>query len=80
MCKATHTFVCHFIAILRAGIAGRCDHLHERRLIIFLVNIALLHALTDLHRLVLRAQRHSHRKPRALADNLALPIDVVPIW
>ncbi len=77
--KTAHTFVSHLVSVFRAGIARRRDHLHQRRLIIFLIDIALLHALADLHRLILRAERHSHRKPRALPDDLALPVYIVPI-
>ena len=79
MCKTSHALVCHFIPVLWTCIARRRNHLHQRRLIILFINITLLHPLADLYGLILGAQRHTHRKPRALADNLALTVNVIPI-
>ena len=47
------------IFIWRTGRAGRGDHLHKRRFIIFLVDIAGRKTVGKMHRLIFRAERKS---------------------
>ena len=74
-----HASVGYFIFIDRAGIAGGRNHLHQRRFIIFLGNIALFQSLGHMHRNILRAQAQSHCQTKLLTDNRPFPINTFPI-
>ena len=68
------------IFIGRTGRAGRGDHLHKRRFIIFLVDIAGSKAVGKMHRLILRAERKSHCKTDPFAGDRALTVNTVTVF
>ena len=70
-----HTFIRNLIFIFRTGIAGRRDHLHQRRFIIFLIDIALFQPLGHMHRRIFRTQREPHRQPDPLSYDCPLPVN-----
>src|SRR5699024_7221470 len=60
MCQTALAYIADLIFILLAALARRGDDLHQRRLIIFLGNIARLHARGQMDRLVLRTEGQAH--------------------
>ena len=81
MRKAAHAGACHLVTVLGTGIARGRNYLHQRRLIILLVNITLLQPLCQVSRMlsVLRTQTHSHGKPDSLTDNCTVAVHTLPI-
>ena len=59
--------VCHLVVGVRAGVAGIFDDVNQRRLVIFIRNIACLHPGCQMHRLILRTKGKSHRQTESLA-------------
>ena len=76
MSHAAHAFIGHFITIFRTGIACGRNNLHQRRFIIFFIDIALRQSLCDMHRHVFRPQRKSHCKADALPDNRSFSVNI----
>ena len=68
------------IFIWRTGRAGRGDHLHQRRLIIFFVNVACLQPISQMNRFVFRTKRKSHGEADTLAGNRPFPINTVTVF
>ena len=80
MRHAAPTHISDNIFIGRTGRAGRGDHLHKRRFIIFLVDIAGRKAVGKMHRLILRAERKSMaRRILSLATG-ALTVNTVTVF
>ncbi len=78
---AAHAGAGDFIMVLRAGIAGRGDDLHQRRLIVFLIDIALFQSLCQMAGMlsVLRPQAHAHGQADALSDNGPVAVYALPV-
>src|SRR5699024_8808597 len=71
--------VADVVSLLLTGLAGRRDHLHGRRLIIFVGDIAGLSSRRKMDRLVLRAQGQSHGQPESLADDSPGSVHALPV-
>ena len=77
MRHTAHTVIRHIITVLRAGITGRRNDLHQRRLIVLLVDIALLKPLRQMHGLILRPQGKPHGETDPLTHNGPLSVDIL---
>src|SRR5699024_3492231 len=60
MSQTSLTDIAHLVFILLTALARGWDHLHQRRLIIFLGDIACLHTRGQMDRLILRAKGKPH--------------------
>ena len=81
MGHTAHAGACHLIMILRACVTRGRDNLHQRRLIVFLPDIALLQALGQVPGMlpVLRPQAHPHGQSNALTDYGSVTVDALPV-
>ena len=78
MLDAALTAVGYLDDVIRAAVAGEFDDVYERRLVIFLGNDRLLHAVGDIVVLTELARRQTHSKAQPFADNGALDQKIVP--
>ncbi len=78
--QTTHAGIRHLIAILRTGVTCRGDNLHQRGLVIFLIDITLLQTLGQMPGLltVFRSQAHTHGQSDSLTDDGPVTIYTLP--
>ena len=79
MGNTAHAGTGDLIFILRTGITGRRNHLHQRRFIIFLIDVAFFQPLCQMSRTlsVLRPETHSHGKTDTLPDNSPVTVNAL---
>ena len=75
MCDTAAAHVADFVFVgFACGTCGR-DHLHKRWFIIFLVNVAGLHAIGKVDGTIFRAEGKSHGQTDTFACNSSFTID-----
>ena len=79
MRHASAAHIADYVTVWFAGVAGRWNHLHERRLIILFIDVAFFHSGSDMHSFVLRPQGHTHGQTDPFAGYRPLPVDAVAV-
>ena len=80
MCDTAAAHVADFVFVgFACGTCGR-DHLHKRWFIIFLVNVAGLHAIGKVDGTIFRAEGKPHGKTDTFACNSSFTIDAFAVF
>ena len=80
MCDTAAAHVADFVFVgFACGTCGR-DHLHKRWFIIFLVNVAGLHAIGKVDGTIFRAEGKSHGQTDTFACNSSFTIDAFTVF
>ena len=76
---AATALIAHLINVVLARVAGRRNHLHQRRLVILIGNIALIQPAGKVHGLIRGAQGHAHGKAHPLRRDRPFAVDAFAV-
>ena len=77
--NAAPAHITDFVFIRFTGIAGRGDHLHQRGLIIFFIDIAGFNSRGNMNCLIFRAKGHSHSQTHSFAGDCPFPVNTFTV-